>query len=233
MEVMEGKSPSLSWEKTPSMKPAGHGGLTEALRGGPPRMTAPAQNRAQMAYRTPKVEGNTRAMTDDDNVIDAEIVDNLPAVIEHPNHPWRCAAHRRPRLVELLQARKALHRSQFPYRRPCKKVAIKGRQCLPVPRRRGTQSSSGTHASGERSRPDGQSSCWGSRSPPTKAVKLAAIRDALDRAGLKAPSEVVLSQGEPKAYETSSTASAGPCGESLASHRATASAGVDASPRHG
>ncbi|WP_081217578.1 hypothetical protein [Mycobacterium avium] len=36
----------------------------------------------------------------------------------------------------------------------------------------------------------------------TDAVKLAAIRDALDRAGLKAPSELVLSQGEAKPYET-------------------------------
>lgn len=35
----------------------------------------------------------------------------------------------------------------------------------------------------------------------TDSVKLAAIRDALDRAGLRAPSEVVLSQGEPKAFE--------------------------------
>lgn len=34
-----------------------------------------------------------------------------------------------------------------------------------------------------------------------ESVKLAAIRDALDRAGLKAPSEVVLSQGEPKKFE--------------------------------
>jgi hypothetical protein len=36
----------------------------------------------------------------------------------------------------------------------------------------------------------------------SEAVMLAAVRDALDRAGLKAPSEVVLSQGEPKPYET-------------------------------
>lgn len=34
-----------------------------------------------------------------------------------------------------------------------------------------------------------------------EAVKLAAIRDALDRAGLKPPAEVVLSQGESKPYE--------------------------------
>ncbi|WP_231988633.1 HGGxSTG domain-containing protein [Mycobacterium sp. 1274761.0] len=34
-----------------------------------------------------------------------------------------------------------------------------------------------------------------------EAVKLAAIRDALDRAGLKPPAEVVLSQGETKPYE--------------------------------
>ncbi|WP_431233770.1 hypothetical protein ACQ856_03495 [Mycolicibacterium psychrotolerans] len=33
-------------------------------------------------------------------------------------------------------------------------------------------------------------------------TQLRAIRDALDRAGLKPPSEVVLSQGEPRAYET-------------------------------
>jgi hypothetical protein len=35
----------------------------------------------------------------------------------------------------------------------------------------------------------------------SEAVKLSAIKDALDRGGLKAPSEVVLSQGEPKPYE--------------------------------
>lgn len=35
----------------------------------------------------------------------------------------------------------------------------------------------------------------------SEAVKLAAIKDSLDRAGLKAPSEVVLSQGEAKPYE--------------------------------
>ncbi|BCO56991.1 hypothetical protein MINTM008_23840 [Mycobacterium intracellulare] len=35
-----------------------------------------------------------------------------------------------------------------------------------------------------------------------EAVKLAAIKDALDRAGLKPPAEVVLSQGEAKPYET-------------------------------
>lgn len=35
-----------------------------------------------------------------------------------------------------------------------------------------------------------------------ESVKLAAIRDALDRAGLRPPSELVLSQGEAKPYET-------------------------------
>lgn len=35
----------------------------------------------------------------------------------------------------------------------------------------------------------------------SEAVKLAAIKDALDRGGLKAPSEVVLSQGDAKPYE--------------------------------
>ncbi|MDO0975162.1 hypothetical protein [Mycolicibacterium frederiksbergense] len=36
----------------------------------------------------------------------------------------------------------------------------------------------------------------------SEQVKLNAIRDALDRAGLRAPSEVVLSQGEAKPFET-------------------------------
>jgi len=35
----------------------------------------------------------------------------------------------------------------------------------------------------------------------SEAVMLAAVKDALDRAGLKAPSEVVLSQSDPKPYE--------------------------------
>ena len=35
----------------------------------------------------------------------------------------------------------------------------------------------------------------------SEAVKLAAIKDSLDRAGLKPPAEVVVSQVEPKAYE--------------------------------
>lgn len=36
----------------------------------------------------------------------------------------------------------------------------------------------------------------------SEGVALAAVKDALDRAGLKAPAEVVLSQGETKPYET-------------------------------
>lgn len=36
----------------------------------------------------------------------------------------------------------------------------------------------------------------------SETVRLSAIRDALDRAGLKPPAEVVLSQGETKPYET-------------------------------
>ncbi|ASW93901.1 HGGxSTG domain-containing protein [Mycobacterium intracellulare] len=36
----------------------------------------------------------------------------------------------------------------------------------------------------------------------SEGVALAAVKDALDRSGLKAPSEVVLSQGEAKPYET-------------------------------
>ncbi|AKK30727.1 hypothetical protein [Mycobacterium sp. EPa45] len=49
----------------------------------------------------------------------------------------------------------------------------------------------------------------------TESVKLAAIRDALDRAGLKAPSEIVVSPGEPKAFETVFDSIGGAPGESL------------------
>ena len=42
---------------------------------------------------------------------------------------------------------------------------------------------------------------WIAINAESEAVKLAAIRDALDRAGLKPPAEVVLSQGENKPYE--------------------------------
>lgn len=59
-------------------------------------------------------------------------------------------------------------------------------------------------------------------------VQLRAMRDALDRAGLRAPSEVVLSQGEPKAYETVFDSIGGtPPAEWPSVASATDSAGVD------
>ena len=65
----------------------------------------------------------------------------------------------------------------------------------------------------------------------SESVKLAAIRDALDRAGLKAPSEVVLSQGESKPYETVFDSIGGTApDESLDLSSGYGSAGVHASP---
>ncbi|BDE15159.1 MULTISPECIES: hypothetical protein [Mycobacterium] len=66
-----------------------------------------------------------------------------------------------------------------------------------------------------------------------ESVKLAAIRDALDRAGLKAPAEVVLSQGETKPYETVFDSIGGDpqtAGYPSAAVPEGSSAGVDASP---
>ncbi|WP_136246012.1 HGGxSTG domain-containing protein [Mycobacterium intracellulare] len=64
----------------------------------------------------------------------------------------------------------------------------------------------------------------------SESVKLAAIRDALDRGGLKAPAEVVLSQGETKPYETVFDSIGGNPGESLDASSGYGSAGRDASP---
>lgn len=66
-----------------------------------------------------------------------------------------------------------------------------------------------------------------------ESVKLAAIRDALDRAGLKPPAEVVLSQGETKPYETVFDSIGGDpqaAGFGSAATGEDISAGVDASP---
>lgn len=66
-----------------------------------------------------------------------------------------------------------------------------------------------------------------------ESVKLTAIRDALDRAGLKAPSEVVLSQGESKPYETVFESIGGDpdaAGFPSVASQDRGSAGLDASP---
>lgn len=68
----------------------------------------------------------------------------------------------------------------------------------------------------------------------SESVKLAAIRDALDRAGLKPPAEVVLSQGESKpVFETVFDSIGGDpqaAGFGSAANGDDMSAGVDASP---
>ncbi|WP_141772854.1 hypothetical protein [Mycobacterium malmoense] len=67
----------------------------------------------------------------------------------------------------------------------------------------------------------------------SESVKLAAIRDALDRGGLKAPSEVVLSQGETKPYETVFDSIGGnpeDAGFPSAANEEDGSAGIDSVP---
>ena len=136
-------------------------------------------------------------MTDDDNVIDAEIVDNLPAVIEHPEpthgdappiegRDW--STYSRP------ERRCTAHSSRTGD--PCKKAAIKGHN---VCRYHGGAAPQIKQAA--RTRLENAADLMAKQllgialTADSDGVKLAAIRDALDRAGLKAPSEVVLSQG--------------------------------------
>jgi hypothetical protein len=143
-------------------------------------------------------------MTDEDNVIDAEIVDNLPAVIEQPEATHDSAppiegrdwsSYSRP------ERRCTAHSSRTGDQ--CKNVAILGHN---VCRYHGGAAKQVKQAA--RTRLENAADLMAKEllgialTADTESVKLAAVRDALDRAGLKAPSEVVLSQGEPKAYET-------------------------------
>ena len=139
---------------------------------------------------------------DDDNVIDAEIVESLPAVREQATHErghginserdWpsgptperRCRAH---------SSRTGL---------PCKNAALRG---ATVCRFHGGAAKHVKAAA--RARLENAAELMAKQllglavGADSEAVMLAAVKDALDRAGLKAPSEVVLSQSDPKPYE--------------------------------
>jgi hypothetical protein len=150
-------------------------------------------------------------MTDDDNVIDAEIVENLPAAIEHPE-----PTHEPVPPIEATRSQAADGRDwphgPKPERRctahssrtgdPCKNAAIKGHN---VCRYHGGAAKQVKQAA--RTRLENAADLMAKQllgialTADNEGVKLAAIRDALDRAGLKPPSEVVLSQGESKPYE--------------------------------
>jgi hypothetical protein len=148
---------------------------------------------------------------DEPEIIDAEIVesDNLPAVIEASTRSsmdndvaavprwseefWRRASPD-------VQARRCVGHKRNGDR--CLKAAIKG---ATVCRTHGGATKHVQRAA--RVRLENAQDLMAQQllgvalTAASEAVKLAAIKDVLDRGGLKAPSEVVLSQGETKPYE--------------------------------
>ncbi|WP_431236702.1 hypothetical protein ACQ86B_17375 [Mycolicibacterium aichiense] len=154
-------------------------------------------------------------MTDEDNVINVEAVeitegDNLPAVIEaSTTSSMDNEASAVPRWSEEfwrraspdVQTRRCAGHKRNGDR--CLKAAIKG---ATVCRTHGGATRHVQRAA--RIRLENAQDLMAQQllgvalTAESEAVKLAAIKDVLDRGGLKAPSEVVLSQAEPKPYET-------------------------------
>jgi hypothetical protein len=150
---------------------------------------------------------------DEPEIIDAEIVDSdcLPAVIDHGGThgvepPIEATRSRTPDGRDWPHGPKPERRCTAHSSRtgdPCKNAAIKGHN---VCRYHGGAAKQVKQAA--RIRLENAADLMAREllgialTAEGEGVKLAAIRDALDRAGLKAPSEVVLSQGEPKGWET-------------------------------
>ncbi|WP_156661581.1 hypothetical protein, partial [Mycobacterium sp. 852002-51163_SCH5372311] len=143
---------------------------------------------------------------DDDGIIDAEIVDsdNLPAVVETYQHSepiTKWSEEWWARASPEVQANRCVAHKKTGER--CRNAAILG---ATVCRFHGGAAKHVKRAA--RARLENAADLMAKQllgialTADSEAVKLAAIRDALDRGGLKAPSEVVLSQGETKPYET-------------------------------
>lgn len=148
--------------------------------------------------------------TDDDGIIDAEIVedDRLPAVIEpEGTHEGAKAVEAQPREDgrdwphgPLPERRCRAHSSRTG--EPCKNAAIKGGTVCRFHGGAAKQVKANARARLENAADLMAKQLLGiALTAESESVKLAAIRDALDRSGLKAPSEVVLSHGETKPYE--------------------------------
>lgn len=177
--------------------------------------------------------------TDDDGIIDAEVIedDHLPAVIE-PEATNR--GHTPIEAERLTPDGRTWPHGPKPERRcvahkkngeQCKNASVPG---ATVCRFHGGAAPHVKRAA--RARLENAADLMAKQllgialTAESEAVKLAAIRDALDRGGLKAPSEVVLSQGEAKPYETVFDSIGGNPGESLDASSSYGSAGLDASP---
>lgn len=173
----------------------------------------------------------------DDNVIDVEVVElvdtpNLPAVLEVPDtHGAVPPIEGRDWSTYSRPERRCTANSSRTGEQ-CKNVAIKGSN---VCRYHGGAAKQVKQAA--RIRLENAADLMAKQllgialTADSEGVKLAAIRDALDRAGLKAPSEVVVSAGEAKPYETVFDAIGGsPSDESRYPTSSYGSAGLDATP---
>ncbi|WP_082952993.1 HGGxSTG domain-containing protein [Mycobacterium sp. 852002-10029_SCH5224772] len=167
-------------------------------------------------------------MSDEDNIIDVEAEeipdggDNLPAVIprrstEENGTPRISGADETHEGAKSVKARQRDDGRDWPHgplpeRRcrahssrtgePCKNAAIKGSTVCRFHGGAAKQVKANARARLENAAELMAKQLLGiALTAESEAVKLAAIKDALDRSGLKPPSEVVLSQGETKPYE--------------------------------
>lgn len=154
-------------------------------------------------------------MGDDNNIIDVEAVeivdsDNLPAVIPRANNNVSDAP------IEADQRQKTADGRDWPHGptpdRRCRAHKKTGEQCKNAAILGSTvcrfHGGAAKHVkAAARARLENAADLMAKQllgialTAEGESVKLAAIRDALDRAGLKPPAEVVLSQGDTKPYE--------------------------------
>lgn len=158
------------------------------------------------ATRTERLE---MRMSDDRNIIDVEAEeiedsDNLPAVVthEHTEPITKWSEEWWARQSPQTQSRRCrAHSSRTG--EPCKNLAIQGSTACRF------HGGAAPHVkAAARARIENAADLMAKEllkialTADSEGVALAAVKDALDRSGLKAPSEVVLSQGETKPYET-------------------------------
>lgn len=141
-------------------------------------------------------------MSNDDNIIDAEIVDSLPAVRKTDTHESsnRIEGERDWPSGPTPERRCRAHSSRTG--EPCKNAALKGATVCRFHGGATKHVKAAARARLENAADRMARQLLGiALTADSEAVMLAAVKDALDRAGLKAPSEVVLSQSDPKPYE--------------------------------
>lgn len=144
-------------------------------------------------------------MSSDDNIIDAEIVDSVPAVQERDpwnSEPMKPSELRTEQLKGNQERRCSAHSSRTGER--CRKWAVRGTQ-PGVCATHGANAPQVKRAARQRLEEAADRMAAHllglAENASSEAIQLGATNSALDRAGLKAPSEVLLSQSDPKPYE--------------------------------